>query len=350
MDTEYAVRFHRAIGTGHHVASPLGAWLLIAMSGAAGDAAAARASALLDTPHPLIGAASAWWHRPPHDPRLPAGLPRTTATGPLPGQASLDRWARDHTFGLIDSFPLTLTDDVALILASALATRISWRQPFEEAPAASLGPDSPWAGRLTTVLRSPAAGHRATIADSPRAGRVIVHEAGADGLRVLSVAAEPQVTPDRVLAAAYDADWTPVPPAGVPVGETPLYRVWEEPRAAKPGEFVHAVLPAWSASSHHDLGGDDFGFAAVARALGAQRFAAAQSAVARYDRYGFEAAATSAFASLTSITPPGPARFAELRFGHPYAVVAVATQPGGPWDGVPVFSAWVADPQATPPV
>ena len=28
----------------------------------------------------------------------------------------------------------------------------------------------------------------------------------------------------------------------------------------------------------------------------------------------------------------------------PYAVVAVATQPGGPWDGVPVFSAWVADP------
>jgi hypothetical protein len=34
-----------------------------------------------------------------------------------------------------------------------------------------------------------------------------------------------------------------------------------------------------------------------------------------------------------------------LRFGPPYAVVAVTTDPaGGPWHGVPVFSAWVARP------
>jgi hypothetical protein len=40
---------------------------------------------------------------------------------------------------------------------------------------------------------------------------------------------------------------------------------------------------------------------------------------------------------------------AELRFGHPYAVAAVAVQDAGgtpgPWHGLPVFSAWVADPQ-----
>jgi hypothetical protein len=41
---------------------------------------------------------------------------------------------------------------------------------------------------------------------------------------------------------------------------------------------------------------------------------------------------------------------AELRFGQPYAVAAVAVdldgdgQPGR-WHGIPVFSAWVADPQ-----
>ena len=40
----------------------------------------------------------------------------------------------------------------------------------------------------------------------------------------------------------------------------------------------------------------------------------------------------------------GLLRTAMLRFGHPYAVVAVA-QGGGPWDGVPVFSAWITDPE-----
>ncbi len=44
-----------------------------------------------------------------------------------------------------------------------------------------------------------------------------------------------------------------------------------------------------------------------------------------------------------------PARHREvvLRFGHPYAVVAVTTDtPGysGPWHGLPVFSAWVSEP------
>jgi len=51
----------------------------------------------------------------------------------------------------------------------------------------------------------------------------------------------------------------------------------------------------------------------------------------------------------------GRLRTAELRFGHPYAVVAVtADEPAGrqrrpaetsPWHGLPVFSAWVAKPQ-----
>jgi hypothetical protein len=46
----------------------------------------------------------------------------------------------------------------------------------------------------------------------------------------------------------------------------------------------------------------------------------------------------------------GRRRVAELRFGQPYAVAAVAIDPGpdgepGPWHGVPVFSAWVTDPR-----
>jgi len=39
----------------------------------------------------------------------------------------------------------------------------------------------------------------------------------------------------------------------------------------------------------------------------------------------------------------GRKRTATLRFGHPYAAVARAI--GGEWDGVPVFSAWITEPE-----
>jgi hypothetical protein len=49
-------------------------------------------------------------------------------------------------------------------------------------------------------------------------------------------------------------------------------------------------------------------------------------------------------------TRPGVLRTAELRFGHPYAVVAVTTDDNWsagrrPWEGLPVFSAWITQPE-----
>jgi hypothetical protein len=54
-------------------------------------------------------------------------------------------------------------------------------------------------------------------------------------------------------------------------------------------------------------------------------------------------------------TRPGVRRTAELRFGQPYAVVAVTTGPDHnagrrtatprPWRGLPVFSAWITQPE-----
>ncbi|RAO63572.1 hypothetical protein PSN01_00413 [Micromonospora saelicesensis] len=203
---------------------------------------------------------------------------------------------------------------------------------------------------------------------------MIVHAAPAQttdgaGLVVLSVAAAPQVPPAEVLAAAYDlsagaADGAQ--PAGsrslfaLPLGETPLWTLSEErvrTRARDGREERHtAVLPCWSARSEHDLTAPALGFPAVAATLATamtlpvERFEARQTAVARFDRYGFEAAAVTAMFGLTSLPPEGVARTAELRFGHPYAVVAVATDTraggtAGPWHGVPVFSAWVAEPE-----
>lgn len=411
----YAERLHTVVGDGHHVASPLGAWLLLALAGPATTGpdraeledvlgtdvatAADAVRALLEAPHPLVAAATAVWHRPGLDvgalDRWRATLPEPTATGPLPDQTALHDWARERTLGLIDQFPIAVTPETQLLLASALATRISWQDPFEVAAAGGLGPASPWAGRLRRILRSPEHGHQCWIATSRRAGDVAVHAApsgqvttadGEAGLLVVSVVAAPDVAPVDVLATAHEVATAAVDGSGgeeprgkrrhkaagpaqrrslfdLPLGETALWTLREEPtRTYAPDgrvERISAVLPCWSAESLHRLDSERLGFPvatwAFAELLDAPDLTAevVQKAVARYGRYGFEAAAITGWAMATSLPPEGVARVAELRFGHPYAVVAVATDTraggaAGPWHGVPVFSAWVAEPEELP--
>ncbi len=121
-----------------------------------------------------------------------------------------------------------------------------------------------------------------------------------------------------------------------------------------------AVLPAWSADSEHDLDRPGLGFDTAAAGLAdllrlvGYRYEAKQSAMARYSRIGFEAAAVSGLAVATGMAVTPVQRVAELRFGHPFAVVAVsrdapheqdtATAVPAPWQGMPVFSAWITDP------
>lgn len=383
----YAQRLHARIGSGHHVASPLGAWLLLALAGSASagpdratltevlgcdvDVARQAAGELLARPHPLVASAAAVWTSPyaplgaPFDSWLD-GLPADVTKGDLPGQAGLDAWAREHTFGLVDRFPLRVNPAVYLVLASALATKVSWENPFTLVPAGSLGAASPWAGRLTTVLRTPVRdprGHRQFVAATEQAGDVIVHMAtAAGGLLVLSVAGLPGISPDRILAAAHQigsryATGADVPRrrlADLPLGEGPLWVV-REVRAQS--ETCTAVLPAWSAVSKHDLSDPALGFEAAGKALlpGPHRWAAQQAAVARYSRTGFEAAAVTAGLIAATMRPQRMQRQAELRFAHPYAVVAFTTDGNegrrpeaartSPWHGLPVFSAWVSEPE-----
>ncbi|HUC55835.1 MAG TPA: hypothetical protein VMA95_00430 [Streptosporangiaceae bacterium] len=370
----YAATFHDVIGYGHHVASPLGAWLLLALAapaaagedaatlarllggGAAG--AAGQAADLLAAPHPLVAAAAAVWGHPGALSKdWLAGLPAAVNRGEVPAQTDLDRWARDHTFGLIENFPLRVSRLVDFLFATALATKVSWAHPFDLAPGSALGGSSPWAGRLGQVLRSPKdSAHMAFIAPTEQAGDVAVHLARArGGLLVASVIAESEVAPARVLAEAHRiaiaiATRRPVPRRSLfdlPLGTAPLWDLREQATGSTAGERCVAFLPAWSATSQHDLKDPRLGFAAVVAALKAGgQWDATQAAMAKYTRIGFEAAAVTAIMRLTAAMPRmGRSRTAELRFGHPYAVVAVTEDDNqGPWHGVPVFSAWVARP------
>ncbi len=394
----YAARLHSAIGARHHVASPLGAWLLLALAapasagpdrealtevlGCDADAAARAAADLLARPHPVVASAVAAWTSGGADPgpgfrRWRAGLPAQVTTGEVPGPAGLDQWARAHTFGLIDRFPIR-GDGLTLILASVLASKVSWTVPFELAPAASLGSASPWAGRLSLVLRSPRqGGHTQYVAVTPDAGDVIVHAAqAAGGLLVISVAAAADVPAGTVLAVAHrigvqHATGGPVRRralADLPLGEGPLWRLREVTAGS---DACIAVLPAWSATSQHELTDPSLGFQAARNAIAPRPgpWQASQSATARYSRTGFEAAAATAVGIVLAMRQPSRRREAELRFAHPYAAVAITTDPAdsgdssagagtagnadagsgsarpGPWHGLPVFSAWVSEPR-----
>jgi hypothetical protein len=324
---------------------------------------------LLAHPHPVVANAAALWTSGGAD--LSAGfarwrseLPPQVTVGELPGQAGLDRWAREHTFGLIDRFPLS-ADGMYLVLASALATKVSWTVPFDLAPGASLGSASPWATRLRQVLRTPREGdHSQYIAVTPEAGDVIVHAArAAGGLLVVSVAAAAEVPASTVLAVAHrigiqEATGQVVQRrrlTDLALGEGPLWLLREVTAVS---DACIAVLPAWSANSSHNLKHPSLGFAAAKNAIvpGPDPWQARQSAMARYSRTGFEAAAATAIGIELAMRPSGRRREAELRFAHPYAAVAIATDPGrggqdaggrghGPWHGLPVFSAWVSEPE-----
>ena len=402
----YARRVHGTIGPVHHVASPLGAWLVLALAartasgpvradlapilGMDPEEAVRFATDLLADPHPLVRAAASAWRGPAgRTDRVAAwlrGLPAPVATGDVDRQDTLDRWAAEQTDGLIDRFPVTIDRATMVVLASALATRINWRTAFETATADNLGPHREW--RVPEVLRAKrdvAGGHDAAIARTADAGDVAVHVAdaetgdvdakgadakGADakgagaraegaGLRVVSVAAAPQVPADTALDVAHRIAATvgqgkPIPDTrslfDLPLGEAPLWILHEERMPSGRQEKHEVYLPAWTARSDHDLAPPELGLSQAGHELGVMlgeprpAVQARQVAMARFGRRGFAAAAVSAvMVSRTAVTErTGKRRIARLLFAHPYAVVAVATGPG-PWAGLPVFSAWVAE-------
>ncbi|HTW09482.1 MAG TPA: hypothetical protein VME46_18390 [Acidimicrobiales bacterium] len=389
----YAARVHRLAGEVHHVASPLGAWLLIALCsplargsareeltdalGVQPERAAGFATLLLEEPHPDVGSGTALWIRPHVDTQRlaawKAGLPRGLETGDIPGQQALDAWASHRTMGLIERFPLQITEDVVLLMATALATKVSWARPFDLVPAATLGLSSRWSQSLEQVLFSPSGREDPQfIADTSQAGRVAVHTARArGGLQVTSVIAAEEVPALDVLTAAHHiATSEALDPGSVKrcslfdlaLGDDRFWTITEQEVRTRSGgreEQFNTVIPAWSAESNLDLGDRALGFPAaadaIAKVLGMDEcaYGARQSALARYTRFGFEAAAVTAmfaFASAISASRPGVRRVAELRFGHPFAVVAVTVDenadPGrepGPWHGLPVFSAWITE-------
>ncbi|WP_130011769.1 hypothetical protein [Serinicoccus sediminis] len=366
----YSVRFDAHVLGGPGVGSGLGAWLLLALVaaqagpadraaleeqvGLPAEAARAAVAELLADPHPAVAAAVARWADAADltEEFAAWAVPDAVEDGPLPDQAGADRWADERTGGLLDAFPLEITEETRLVLASALATRISWRTPLAELDDGGLGTDAGTARHLVMETEAGPVG--------------VVAPTSTSGLAVVSVVADPTVAPERVLAAAHEvaaALASPRLPQAVTVTEDGhAWTVSEhrEVRAASQEvvEEWSGWLPPWRLTSQHDLA-DAPGFGTALASLAryvrpAERPAvteARQAAVAAYSATGFEAAAVTGMGiRATSLQPEQEVlvRRIHLRLDRPHAVVAVALDTGAggaAWQGLPVFTAWV-DPAA----
>ncbi|MBV9001691.1 MAG: hypothetical protein JO304_21720 [Solirubrobacterales bacterium] len=400
----YARRVYPAILDQHlaeSVSSPLGVWLLLAAcaSAAKGEQRASleRAlgcsvaeatellAALMADPPPALKAAMAVWIRPvdetPEFSEWADALPSEVETGSMPSKKQADEWAKRNTLGLIEEFPLSVGPFMRIVLASALATKVSWRVPFDVTPADEhLGESSPWRARVQRLLwdRHPGL---AGIVDTRAAGLVAVHCAVAvEDLTVLSVSADPTTARHAVIAAAHEviAHVRDRPLSSLvcslfdlPLGTGHSWQIAEREVATRtPGERIERVegvsLPAWRAKGKLDLQrGESFGSTAALEIMRAligpdprDEPQARQAAVAAFTRYGFEAAAITAFGfAVSGRLPPrekGVERTAILRFDHPYAAVAIAGRTGADLavgeaaprlGGLPLFTAWVHTPE-----
>jgi hypothetical protein len=260
-------------------------------------------------------------------PGLPEGV-----VGTLTDQAALDQWASDETGGLIKKFPLTLTPETLLILASALTARVKWRTPFDGYPrdenSESAPPDQQQLSRTTYDLGIAAVlDGTVTRVVVEGDGDVDVHlligeqqpaEVLAVGLRELS--GEAQVC----LAAELE-------------GDGPGLTVEREP-SVYPDDIVHLRLPSFEITAKHNLMEhvDLFGLRLLIDPYISHLpllsldplsiTAGAQSVLARFFAEGFEAAAVTAFGAMASGAMPRE-RYeitsVDVTFDRPFGFIAV---------------------------
>jgi hypothetical protein len=270
------------------------------------------------------------------------------------------------------------------VLASALATKVSWENHFGvEAALDHLRQSSPWRGQVTQALVEHVRSPLTMLASTEAAGVVAVHFAQAtEDLGVLSVAAAPTADRQQVFEAAYELarrcrnDTMPLARESLfdlPVGDGHSWQITEEAvpayeEGSRKEGIEYVVLPAWRSESELDLKASAlFGAEpALAALLGlldpspqGDRTVATQSVVASFTPKGFEAAAASIFdieIGEMDTRPPthqGLQRRARLYFDHPYAAIALAGTSSdfrraraGHTDRfcLPLFSAWIETP------
>lgn len=362
----FSKTFHEEFD-GHRVASPLGAWMLLAyvavehpnpsekLIAHLGCSTAEAKEMLLilmkDKPAVLATAINAWistenggfgsvqnWIK------AAAGVGDIEVKTPT--EEELNAWAKEKSLGLIETFPLKVDPSrFVALFATMLATKIDWETPFEVTPNEAM--ESTW--KQEKFLLEPDRQGRNVSFYEDETGLYAIHEAmNADkSLSVLSVIAMDPETPEaEVMAVARKAaseDIANVSHQSLDV-DTDTLRVERVKTIATHDTFVTS-LPAWKTDNAYEIGTvEKFAYADVANRFNDfdMIMEAVQVSVAEYNRTGFEAAAlTTMMIGARSMPTMYDKYRVTLNFNHPYAVVAVTRN--GTWDGLPVFDGWISE-------
>ncbi|MFI8263138.1 serpin family protein [Streptomyces sp. NPDC085665] len=315
----------------------------------------------------LRAATGLWTHAdlPLHE-AWRSGLPdgaRSTLTGDEDtDRAALDAWTADRTGGLIGRLPVLLEEETPLLLASALALRLKWAEPFRELPCRHAR--GPWQGRMLRGLyRTASTPDLVRVTAGGTTDTVTTLEvAGADEVDVHLVLGEPHTAPGDVLAAGLAS----VTGAAASVGAGSLTEERPGPGltvhtvdAYGPEPVLHIAAVAFTVRAEHDLlqrarlfgleaaSDEERGhFPGISPKPSAVR-SARQCAVAAFTATGFEAAAVTAVAARRGGGPPPRptcrARRAEVSFDRPFGFLAVHRT-----SGLVLAAGWVSDPDPLP--
>ncbi|MEV0245651.1 serpin family protein [Nocardia sp. NPDC050712] len=274
----------------------------------------------------------------------------------LAGQQALDSWASKHTRGMIERFPLRVTPETVLVLATALCAETSWREQFQPhslAPAAG-----PWKGHRGLALQRYSSDTRAAsiLDDAAPVTRVVVEGDNDLDVHLLLGDAEPDVVLGTGLRALNGETpiRTDLPPGTVAPGLTVT-----EQRNIVPLDDLRIVVPPFDIRSSHDLLArpDRFGLTAATNpdldnlpaisAIPLFLSEGRQDVVAQFSAKGFKAAAVTAFGARAAGMPP-PAthttRLVNVGFDRPFGFLAVHRP-----TGLAVVAGWVASPPAPEP-
>lgn len=374
---------HAATEEAGTVFTAAGVWPLLALlaDGAAGparieltqalgipaDAAAGAARELLaalDGVRGLRAATGLWARRElPLEERWTDRLPDGTR-GALTGDDDIDRkaldaWAADRTGGLIEKMPVHLDRETRLVLASALALRLRWIQPFDAGY--TMPGEGPWADRpLLALRRSTALLDRVRVARAPSGPVTVLEVVGDGGVDVHLVLGEPQATPGRTLQAGIAAVTRAVPSTGaslLPEGNPGPGLHIGTVGSTEPQHRLDITTVAFDVRAEHDLlaparlfglesaSDDRFGHFPGISSEHLAVASARQSALARFHAEGFEAAAVTAVALGAAGCGMPRLRYrirrAQVVFDRPFGFLAVHRT-----SRLVLAAGWVTDPAA----
>ncbi|MFD0559488.1 serpin family protein [Stackebrandtia endophytica] len=276
--------------------------------------------------------------------QVPVGLAGQLTGDAATDQAMLDSWASTNTAGLIPTFPLTVDSDVDVVLASALALRTRWREPFMDEPWHFNS--GPWSGERTwhglTCVTEDMANLR--VWDDGSTTLTIPGEADVD---VVLVMGDVDTEPTEVLARAVEnlsegggyrtgTDLT--------VGEEANGVTVTRERDADPDPVprLEVTTVAFDVGADHDIL-DSAGVLGLLRSLDPATSSltgltvepvepvvvtqARQRAVARFSAVGFEAAAVTAMAWMAGAMLPSPEdgwrTVVRVTFNRPFGYLVV---------------------------